>query len=277
AQFKALPSGFRELSPEEVEEGKQNPSESGLLPRQEPGVRVSCALAYQLYAGGGVSPDGRSFALALEARNEVFGGKSAGSAFHVYTPGTYRGSREVRTRAYAMEPGHRVEDSWEIDGFENGVYHLRVCGPNGFFREFTGGADDPPVAIECEYEAGNAPERLSGNVELRVANLDASRDYTFQLTDHGYGGGQQAKTLRAGEKASVILNLRRSWNWYDFSVRVEGFSRFERRFAGRVETGKAGYSDPAMGRAGSREARRQSLPLPAREEPEDSPARSGRR
>lgn len=248
AQFKALPSGFRELPPEQVEEFKRNPAASGILPRQEPGVRPSCALPYQSYAGGRINANGRSFDLVLEARNEVFGAKSAGSAFHVYTPVTYRGSRELRTRAYAVEPGHRVEDSWEIDGFENGVYHLRVCGPNGFFREFTGGADDPPIAIECEYEPGRARETLSGNVELRVANLDASREYAFDVIDHAYGGGKQSKKLRAGEKASVILNLQHSWNWYDFSVRVEGFAGFERRFAGRVETGKTGYSDPAMGR-----------------------------
>ncbi|HXF27260.1 MAG TPA: phospholipase C, phosphocholine-specific [Bryobacteraceae bacterium] len=248
AQFKALPSGFRELSPEEVEQCRQNPQSSGFLPPQEQGIRSSCPLPYQLYAGGGINSDGRSFDLTLEARNEVFGGKSAGSAFHVYTPGIYRGSLELRTRAYAVAPGHRIQDPWEIGGFENDIYHLRVCGPNGFFREFTGSADDPLVAIECEYETGKSPDPLSGNVELRATNLHASRDYLFQITDRAYGGGDRWKTLRAGEKTAIILDLKRSWSWYDFSVRVEGFAQFERRFAGRVETGKTGYSDPAMGR-----------------------------
>ena len=35
--------------------------------------------------------------------------------------------------------------------------------------------------------------------------------------------------------------------WYDFSVSLGASSSFERRFAGRVETGEHGYSDPFMG------------------------------
>ncbi|RZL89201.1 MAG: DUF756 domain-containing protein, partial [Variovorax sp.] len=38
-------------------------------------------------------------------------------------------------------------------------------------------------------------------------------------------------------------NLKKSGDWYDFTVTSENF---ERRFAGRVETGKPGVSDPAM-------------------------------
>ncbi|MEZ4903534.1 MAG: hypothetical protein R2822_18105 [Spirosomataceae bacterium] len=46
----------------------------------------------------------------------------------------------------------------------------------------------------------------------------------------------------------VILDLTTSFGWYDFSVKVAGFEAFEQRFAGRVETGKASFSDPLMGR-----------------------------
>jgi phospholipase C len=42
------------------------------------------------------------------------------------------------------------------------------------------------------------------------------------------------------------LPLAASHAWYDFSVAVDGATDFARRFAGRVETGKAGSSDPAM-------------------------------
>jgi len=40
-------------------------------------------------------------------------------------------------------------------------------------------------------------------------------------------------------------SLNPSGNWYDFTVTVDG-SSLERRFAGRVETGGDGISDPAM-------------------------------
>ena len=47
---------------------------------------------------------------------------------------------------------------------------------------------------------------------------------------------------------NVLLNLKASFGWYDFSVKIEGFEPFEQRFAGRVETGKESFSDPLMGR-----------------------------
>ena len=40
---------------------------------------------------------------------------------------------------------------------------------------------------------------------------------------------------------------RHSGHWYDFTAKVEELPGFARRFAGRVETGRDGYSDPAMG------------------------------
>jgi phospholipase C len=43
--------------------------------------------------------------------------------------------------------------------------------------------------------------------------------------------------------------LRKSANWYDFSVTEASENSYLRRFAGRVETGKDGLSDPAMGTA----------------------------
>jgi phospholipase C len=43
--------------------------------------------------------------------------------------------------------------------------------------------------------------------------------------------------------SALSWNLAASGYWYDFTVQAAGF---ERRFAGRVETGEDGISDPAM-------------------------------
>jgi phospholipase C len=45
------------------------------------------------------------------------------------------------------------------------------------------------------------------------------------------------------------MPLGASHQWYDFNIAIAGADRFLRRFAGRVEIGKNGFSDPAMGRA----------------------------
>ncbi len=43
------------------------------------------------------------------------------------------------------------------------------------------------------------------------------------------------------------MDTRRSFRWYDFGLKIERFETFQRRFAGRVETGQWSFSDPAMG------------------------------
>ncbi|MDD5030411.1 MAG: DUF756 domain-containing protein [Rhodoferax sp.] len=42
-------------------------------------------------------------------------------------------------------------------------------------------------------------------------------------------------------------SLQSSGHWYDFTVTVKGLPGYSRRFAGRVKTGDATISDPALG------------------------------
>jgi phospholipase C len=238
AQFQALPSGYRKLSASDVEQFKRNRASAPWMPRQEPGIRPSSGLPYELYAEGAISADGKHFEIVLEARKQIFGEAAAGSPFHVYTPGKYRDKVELRTRAYAVAAGHRVTDTWEIEGFEGGVYHLRVCGPNGFFREFAGSETDPPIDIRCQYPP-------TGDVELHAASR-LGVACTLDVTDLSYKGGNHSMLLDAGASRSIVLPLGGSHQWYDFGVTIAGSGAYVRRFAGRVETGKPGFSDPAM-------------------------------
>jgi phospholipase C len=237
AQYKRMPSGFRKLGPEDR-----------WTPQQEPGVRPSAALPYELAASGAISADGKQFELALEARNEIFGKTAAGAPFHVYTRGKFRDQVKLRTRAYAVEAGQRLTDSWELEGFENGAYQLRVCGPNGFLREFAGSAGDPQV--EIQFEPARQNNALTGDVELRVASR-ADVPLTLLVTDHGYQSGDPTIIIKPGGNRSVMMALGQSHHWYDFSVTIAGTDGFLRRFAGRVETGTSGFSDPVMGRVGA--------------------------
>ncbi|MGH9666025.1 MAG: alkaline phosphatase family protein, partial [Bryobacteraceae bacterium] len=241
AQFKRLPSGYKQLSKEDRDAFERDRFAVGWMPQQEPGVRPSCALPYQLYAGASLSADGRSLELVLEARTEVFGKESAGSPFHVYTPGSFRNRINLRTRAYAVLAGGRLTDLWELAGFESGVYHLRVCGPNGFFREFTGSAADPQLEMQCEY--------ARGGIEIQVTNRGPA--CTVHIADEAYQSGARSIDVAAGAKQSLVLQLQRSFGWYDISAAVAGYETFGRRYAGRVETGESGFSDPAMGRVKS--------------------------
>jgi len=259
AKFMPAPSNYKALTDEEIARTASDPRTSPYLPRQEPGVKPSCALPYQLYADARLSGDRKSLSLHMEARKEIFGERSAGSPFNLYTPVRYAAARTdgkapvfeyVGCRSYAVIPGDRLTDTWPVSSFENGLYHLRIHGPNGFYREHRGRTDDPALLIECDYERAPADaRRLTGNVLLLIKNTDVRKSHEVTVRDHAYGAQPIRQTIAAGgdRVTRIVLDTRAGRGWYDFSVLVAGAAHFEKRHAGRVETGADGISDPCMG------------------------------
>jgi hypothetical protein len=141
----------------------------------------------------------------------------------------------LRTRAYAVAAGGRLTDSWELQGFAQGIYHLLACGPNGFLREFVGSSGDPRVEIRCGYaREGNVP---TGDIELHVANRTA-RPMEVRVMDLSYKSGDHTMTIAPGGNRALAMPLGVSHQWYDFSVAIAGEDQFLRRFAGRVKPAK---------------------------------------
>lgn len=251
AKFKKLPDGFKALTPQEVAEINNDPAKSEWMPKQEPGTRVANALPYELYVNGKLSADRKSFDLQFTAANKVFGRKAAGSPFNVYAPGNYRqenGAMEpVRAWSYAVKAGDTLKDAWPLQQFGDGHYHLRVYGPNGFYREFIGDANDPQISVQCGYQPSlTSSKKLTGNLELRISN-QSKKQVTVKVQDKSYKNGTVAKVLAAGAAASMVLDWSaKHGGWYDVEVTVEGNSLYSQRFAGRVETGKESISDPLM-------------------------------
>lgn len=254
AQFKKDPTGFKELTAEDIAAIKKNPFTAPYISHQEDGIRPSNALPYELYADGNLSADRKTFEVNLMAANRVFGKVAAGSPFTIYAADKYLSAKDKhafepgRVWSYAVKAGDSLTGEWPLSEFESHQYHLRVCGPNGFLREFRGDVKDPKMEIYCEYEPGKInPKSLTGNVRLRFLNLDLQQ--TIEVLDNSYKGKTIIKTIaksNAGDR--IILNLEKSFGWYDFTIKVKGNMVFERRFAGRVETGRSGFSDPVIGR-----------------------------
>jgi phospholipase C len=245
AQFKNIPSNYKRLTKEEIDQINKEPRNSPFMPTQEKGIRSSCALPYELYADGKLSGDKLSFEISLHAGRQFFGNSSAGSPFTIYAPGRYL-QENLRTWDYAVSVGDTLTDQWSLTDFENSQYHLRVYGPNGFFREFGGDANDPLADIICRYEQDKKNKlRLTGNLVLQLNNKEKKiRDII--ITDNAYKTG--SRNLQLGEHSTTtVIDTGKSYGWYDFTVRIKGNTLFERRFAGRVETGRAGKTDPLMG------------------------------
>ncbi|WP_353721181.1 phosphocholine-specific phospholipase C [Dyadobacter sp. 676] len=241
AQFKQAPENFRKLDARELAELNKAPGKSPLFPAQEKGTRPACALPYEPFVNAQINK--ASLQLSFKTGNRLFGDKSSGMPFRVYAMKPYR-NETLRSWDYSVAAGDSLTDEWELAAFENNTYHLRVYGPNGFFREFKGSGANPELKVGCEYEIkSSAP---TGNVIVTIENLD-SRAHDVMIGDNSYKTGVKNKTFAVGSKASLVLDLSKSFQWYDFSVKVKGYEGYEERFAGHVETGAVTKTDPLMG------------------------------
>lgn len=251
AKYKKDPAAYKKLTTMEIQQINLNPNKSLLMPKQEKGIRGSCALPYELYVDGKLNTDRKAFEIIFEAGNKIFGSRSAGSPFIVYAPDKYL-QESGREWVYASGAGKSVKDSWIIDNFKDKIYHLVVHGPNGFFRQFRGNRNDPPIDIVLGYEYSSAGSRkLTGNAEIKLNNLNSANKYTVEITDNSYKTPPIITLLEPANSKKAItmvkLDLQKNFNWYDISIKIKGNNIFEKRYAGRVETGRESKSDPAMG------------------------------
>jgi phospholipase C len=249
ARNKPLPAAYKTFSAEEAAHIREHPEVRDWLPSQERGTRPSCALPYELRLNGGLDIDRKTFLMEFAARNEFFGLRSSGAPFHVYSPVKWGGEQEPgHTWDYAVAAGDRLTDTWPVADFENGVYHFRAHGPNGFYREFHGDVGDPALEI---YSI----DTQAGDIMLRLQNRDTALEMKIVIEDLSYGSKRRELALapsgKKGADKNLILELAKSHCWYDFRVSVAGSQQFWQRFSGRVENGRGGISDPSMAGTGA--------------------------
>jgi phospholipase C len=199
---------------------------------QERGSRYSRALPYELSVDARVGTNGD---LALSFHNTG----QQGAVFHVYD----KLHLDQIPRRYTVEAGKELRDDfWNAVTSDNGCYDLWVYGPNGFVRSFKGTVVPASVKIEIElyYEPPDA------SLALRIWNEGVDHA-TLTVSANAYrADGPWTLTIPGGGSAKQRWSIANSMRWYDFTV--SGPLNFERRFAGRLESGKHGISDPAMGR-----------------------------
>ena len=233
AKDKELPANFKALTAEQVADVNQKLSASQWMSKQEPGTRPANPLPYELYADGVLSADGKSFVLTMKAGTTVHGTKSKGAPFNVYL----RDGGTMVAGTYALKAGDTLTQSFPVNG---GKYSLDVHAPNGFFRSFNGTVK-VPVTVQALYEKQGG--KLSGNIVLQLRNPGKTPVQVI-VKDYSYGSASVIKNVAAGATESVVVRSGNSHGWYDVSLRVDDV---EVRCAGRVETGSASITDPAMG------------------------------
>src|SRR5690606_25631121 len=155
-----------------------------------------------------------------------------GAVYHVYD--MYR--LDQIPRRYTVEADKSLTDEWGV--MHNGAYDLEIYGPNGYFRKFAGNINHIEPEIELDYD-----DRKGGiSIGLRHS---LAEPLIVELVANAYAyPASEAITVPVGRSAEKLLHLKKSSDWYDFTVRAA--NGFQYRFAGRVETGRHGVSDPAM-------------------------------
>ncbi|CAG5006262.1 Non-hemolytic phospholipase C [Dyadobacter sp. CECT 9275] len=196
---------------------------------QEKGTRFSRALPYDLHTDAHVTKGEAKISLKFGNTGK------AGAVFHVYD---LKHLDKIPKR-YTVEAGKTLSDAWDLSA-DQGRYDLEVFGPNGYFRKFSGKTDAlfPEVAVRYDHK--------KGGVSLKIHHENA-KPVTVEIiaNAYAYGGPWLLEVLPKGS-VKKEWTLAQSGNWYDFTLKTSDGTEFLRRFAGRVETGKPGVSDPAM-------------------------------
>ncbi|MGW6469774.1 phosphocholine-specific phospholipase C [Streptomyces nigra] len=202
---------------------RPTPPTEGGQPRQERGLRPSRPLKYAPSVDGRVDAAAGTFRLAFAS------GAKAGAAFHVTS-----GNRADGPWMYTTEAGKDIADTWN-SAYSNGSYDLTVHGPAGFFRAFRGTNTVAGPEVTARHRGDD--------IELRFTNAGRS-SVRLRIAD-GYGGRPATVTVRPGVTVRRVFGLAASRRWYDLTVTADGDRAFQRRFAGHVENGRPGVSDPA--------------------------------
>ncbi|MCC5475394.1 phosphocholine-specific phospholipase C [Streptomyces barringtoniae] len=193
-------------------------------PKQERGHRPTRPLKYVPVVDGSADTAAGTFTLAFAS------GAHAGAAFLVTS-----GNRTDGPWTYTTTAGKSLSDTWN-SAYSGGVHDLTVHGPNGFLRVFKGRGKAAGPEASARH-VGDALEltftnKGSGTVKLKVTN--------------GYGGHPATVTVRPGATVRHTVDLTASKRWYDVTVTCEADPAFLRGFAGHVENGHPGVSDPAI-------------------------------
>jgi phospholipase C len=194
------------------------PPAVGSVPRQERGYRRTRPLPYAPVVDGTVA--GGKYTLTFRS------GAKAGAQFLITSA-----NRSDGPWTYTTEAGKSIADSWNTI-YSAGVYDLTVHGPNGFLRTFKG---KPATGLEIIARENAA----TGNLDLTFTT-DVARRTTLT---NAYGGSPKTLNLRPGKTTYTVTTTNR---WYDVQILTDSDPTYLRRFAGHVETGTPGLSDPAI-------------------------------
>ncbi|MFD2285126.1 phospholipase C, phosphocholine-specific [Pedobacter petrophilus] len=215
-------------------------------PRQEKGTKPACALPYQLNVDANVVND--NIEIIFQAAKTPFGNQTenVGAPFNMSTIASFKGNKG-KIWAYGVKSGDQLQETIKISDFDQQTYDFTVSGPNGFYRRFAGNKNNANInIIAYPEEVGLMSKKPSGNLIFRIENKE-EKAIDIRIVDNKYQTTGQKHHLKAKAILTLSLDLSKSANWYDFSIRLMGNDIFNHRYAGKIENGAITETDPYMG------------------------------
>jgi len=133
-------------------------------------------------------------------------------------------------RYFTVAAGSRLEEAWPL--LRDRPHALVVRGPNGFQREYRGPGGAARIAAAIVWRE----DGRGGTLHLAQQD-DAAASVTMHCAHTGH---QEQFSVAAETRRPLRLPDHR---WYDLMLATSDGSRL--RFAGHVETGGPGISEPA--------------------------------
>jgi phospholipase C len=207
------------------------------MPVQEPGTRPARTLPYEIHTHSRIErADGLSAGSTGKVWIDFVNAGKAGMAFYAFN-GT---DPQSPPRRYTISAGDKLSDYWPL---AEGKYSLSLWGPNGYHSQFKGfavAADSARPEVEVVYN------RHSGEVTLRLSN-SSSQPCTLETSNvYASDAAPRSFTIAPGTTVEDHWNLSAHSGWFDLSVTSSNEAGYLRRYAGHVETGRPGTSDPGI-------------------------------
>jgi len=209
--------------------------ETQTMPQQEAGSRPTRPLPYTLYTHARIDTSAGHIWIDLDNAGK------AGAAFYI------RNGLQPNEapRRYSVSSMQTLSDYWPLTTSKSDepAYDLTLHGPNGFFSHFRSGTpshNQPDPEVLVRYDT------TTGDVHLKLTNSGKSPALVAIANAYAKDTAPHQRQIPAGATIEDHWTAHEAHNWFDLTITTTGNPRFLRRFAGHVETGKPGTSDPAI-------------------------------
>ncbi|MFD2966805.1 phosphocholine-specific phospholipase C [Sphingobacterium bambusae] len=233
ARDKALPSGFTLLDADDV--SPENSLDKWWKSPQERGTKQACAIPYDLNVNAHIDRDRHALCVTFAVGKELPRTKEIGVPFFAMSAVPYHGEAlPGSTWNFAVRQGEPLAYYWPLDQFAGDTYHIRIYGPNGFYRSFKGSK----LWKGATFKIAQMPKSMAITVET------SQNQSEIKIDDLSYQQGRKA--FRA-HSFKWKMDLEKSHGWYDIEISDSADPNFAYQYAGHAENGQSSSTDPLMG------------------------------